>query len=59
MTVKRIIDYIFHNAGVTKGFDCSHTLQNPVDYEVEETRLPGFKYPSDHIAVGAKFKLER
>lgn len=57
-TVKRTIDYIFHNGGIAKGFNCSHTLRIPDEKDIEETRLPGFKYPSDHIAVGAKFELE-
>ena len=58
LTVKRVIDYILHNADSTKGFECSHILEIPADSKVEETRFPGFKYPSDHLAIGAKFNIQ-
>ena len=56
-TFKRTIDYIFYNADFARGIECSHTLSIPTEDEMEDTRLPGFKYPSDHIAIGAKFKI--
>ena len=56
-TVKRTIDFIFYNAkdlgpGVMR---CTHVLGTVHEDEIEKTALPGFKYPSDHLAVGAKF----
>ena len=52
-TVRRIIDYIFHNHQLR----CTHTLAPPSQLEMESHRLPGFRYPSDHIAIGAKFEI--
>ena len=49
---KHVIDYIFYD-----GLTCTKTLSIPKDSEVETTRLPGFKYPSDHIAIAAQFNL--
>ncbi|KAL7574062.1 hypothetical protein ACA910_015640 [Epithemia clementina (nom. ined.)] len=36
---------------------CRATLSIPKAYELEATKLPGLRYPSDHLAVGAKFEL--
>ena len=36
---------------------CTHVLGTVHEDEIEKTALPGFKYPSDHLAVGAKFIL--
>ena len=55
-TTKRLIDYIFYKE--SKGsLICNQILEIPS--KLEETFLPGFKYPSDHIAIGAKFLLEK
>ena len=55
---RRIIDFIFYNPNV-RGITCTHTLDVPKEHELETTRLPGFKYPSDHLAIGAQFKLDK
>lgn len=61
-TVRRIIDYIFHASQQTDGTEdgiglcCTHILSLPEDREVEKGLLPGFRYPSDHMLIGAKFK---
>ena len=57
ITQQRIIDYIFYNAKNVDGFECTHILDVPNEDELEPTKLPGFKYPSDHLAIGAKFRL--
>jgi hypothetical protein len=54
---KRAIDYIFYNAGGENKMKCTHRLSIPNEKDLEPTLLPGFKYPSDHFAVGAKFHL--
>jgi len=54
-TVRRIIDYIFHN----KELHCTHVLSIPKETDVEPERLPGFRYPSDHLMIGAKYHLNR
>lgn len=51
-TTKRIIDYIFYRGNISMLGKLS------VPYELEETKLPGLRYPSDHIAIGAEFKLD-
>ena len=39
-------------------FQCTHVLEIPNDKLVETNHLlPSLKYPSDHLAIGAKFKL--
>ena len=48
---KQIIDYIFHNDGL----HCSNLLSVPKESELEEHKLPGLKFPSDHINIAAKF----
>lgn len=53
-TTKRIIDYIFYKGPVT----CIATLQVPNDDEVEETKFPGLRYPSDHLLIAADFELD-
>lgn len=53
---KRSIDYIFYNAGDKEdNMKCTHRLSIPNEHDLEPTFLPGFKYPSDHFAIGAKF----
>jgi nocturnin len=54
---KRVIDYIFYKD--VKGIECSHILSIPNQEELEESRLPGLKYPSDHLAIGARFQLTK
>lgn len=51
-TTRRVIDYIFYGG---HGLECTHYLSVPEDDEVEEDRLPGFRYPSDHLLIGAAF----
>ena len=70
--VKHVIDFIFHNGnngtdresssnGVSEdapnGLRLTDTLAVPVDADVEPTRLPGFRYPSDHVMIAARFEL--
>ena len=50
--VRRIIDYIFYS-----NFKCTATLQVPPETELEPTKLPGLKYPSDHMMIAAKFRI--
>eukprot|EP00797_Seminavis_robusta_P003375 Sro120_g058540.1 repressible alcohol dehydrogenase transcriptional effector (239) ;mRNA; r:68694-69410 len=58
-TVKRIIDYIFYSSGGQKGerLQCTENLSVPKFEELEESKLPGLRYPSDHLMIGAKFQL--
>ena len=52
---KRVIDYIFFNP---RQICCTHTLNMPVENDIVDSwGLPGFSYPSDHIMIGAKFKI--
>jgi endonuclease/exonuclease/phosphatase family metal-dependent hydrolase len=51
-TVMRIIDYIFYGGG---SLTCTSLLQVPDGDELEEGRLPGLRYPSDHMMIAAKF----
>jgi mRNA deadenylase 3'-5' endonuclease subunit Ccr4 len=55
--LKRVIDYIFYKK--VNAIKCSHILSIPREDELEESKLPGLKYPSDHLAIGAKFHLQR
>ena len=52
---KHTIDYIFHQAGV----ECIATLDVVEDRVMDEARLPGFRYPSDHLALCATFAFNR
>jgi mRNA deadenylase 3'-5' endonuclease subunit Ccr4 len=54
-TVKRVIDYIFH---ANSGVKCTHILSIPKEEDVEEAKLPGLRYPSDHLMIAAKFEIE-
>lgn len=53
---KRIVDYIFYCdcGGVIK---YTATLRVPPVEELEPTKLPGLRYPSDHLHIGAKFEI--
>jgi mRNA deadenylase 3'-5' endonuclease subunit Ccr4 len=53
---RRIIDYIFFRGGNVR---CVATLQVPTAKEIEMTRLPGSRYPSDHMLLGAQFQINR
>ncbi len=55
MTSKRIIDYIFYSG--SRGIQCTNVLDTPRDDDLEETLFPGFRYPSDHLALGATFQI--
>ena len=52
-TICRVIDYIFHTDN--KGLHCKQVFSIPRDDELESTYLPGFRYPSDHLLIAAKF----
>ena len=59
-TVRQIIDYIFYANRQTTiqesaGLHCTHVLSVPEKAEVEESLFPGFRYPSDHLLIAAKF----
>jgi len=70
--IKRIIDYIFHashSSSTTSDDDkngkegedgllmkCTHVLSIPKDEDVENGRYPGYRYPSDHLLIAAKFE---
>ncbi len=53
-TVRRVIDYIFHNSNYVEGMKCTHVLDVPEG--IDDSKLPGFRFPSDHISIGAKFE---
>jgi Endonuclease/Exonuclease/phosphatase family len=53
---KRIIDYIFFRSSHIR---CVATLQIPDEKEIELSKLPGLRYPSDHMLIGAQFLLNR
>lgn len=55
-TNRRVIDYIFHTG--EDGLQCKEVLSIPSDGELERTYLPGFRYPSDHLLVAAKFRFD-
>jgi mRNA deadenylase 3'-5' endonuclease subunit Ccr4 len=52
--VKRVIDYIFY-AGIS--LRCTETLKIVPILELEETKLPGLRHPSDHLHICAKFEI--
>ena len=58
---RRIIDYIFYASRPIVGekggewLKCTHYLSVPNDCDVEKDRFPGFRYPSDHLLIAAKF----
>jgi endonuclease/exonuclease/phosphatase family metal-dependent hydrolase len=53
-TSKRFIDYIFH-AG--SSIQCVDTLKTISPSEIEETKLPSLRHPSDHLHIAAKFEI--
>jgi hypothetical protein len=52
-TTKRVIDYVFHSVGMK----CTATLSVPKESEMEKTKLPGLRFPSDHLMIGAEFDI--
>lgn len=55
---RRTIDYILYNRASAKGIKCTHVLQPPNEQDIEPHKLPGYRYPSDHISIVANFALE-
>jgi mRNA deadenylase 3'-5' endonuclease subunit Ccr4 len=53
---KRIIDYIFYTGSSIR---CTAILKDLALEEIEPTKLPGLRYPSDHLHICAKFKIEK
>eukprot|EP00040_Diaphanoeca_grandis_P043075 m.266921 g.266921 ORF g.266921 m.266921 type:complete len:410 (-) comp70129_c0_seq1:195-1424(-) len=51
---KRCIDYVFFSG---QSLGCLETLKLLEEGDVEPTRLPGLRYPSDHVCIGAKLKF--
>lgn len=51
---KRIIDYIFYSGAL----ECQATLPVPPEDQLEQSRLPSIRYPSDHVNLAAKFKIK-
>lgn len=52
---KRVIDYIFYSQGI----QCNARLKIPAEDEIDSKRLPGLRYPSDHFAIGAVFRIAK
>ena len=48
--VKHTIDYIFHSSGLQP----TSVLAPPAVDDLEEARLPGIRYPSDHLSIMAE-----
>ena len=51
---RRTIDYIFY-AG--DALNCTATLQVPAQEDLDTTRLPSLRYPSDHVLIAAEFTI--
>ena len=51
---RRIIDYIFYSGSLS----CRAALQVPSETQLDPTKLPGLRHPSDHMMIAAKFRLE-
>jgi mRNA deadenylase 3'-5' endonuclease subunit Ccr4 len=56
-SARRVIDYMFYNAKNVRDFTCTNILLPPDDSDIEPGKLPGMRYPSDHIALGARFAI--
>lgn len=50
---RHVIDYIFH----TSQLKCTDVLGPPAAADLEPTRLPGMRAPSDHLPIAAKFAI--
>lgn len=69
--VRRVIDYVFYkncssrrrcrgtlDAGAYEGrIECTEILGLPADKDMESHGLPGFRSPSDHLALAARFRI--
>jgi mRNA deadenylase 3'-5' endonuclease subunit Ccr4 len=53
-TLKRIIDYIFYRGNIK----CHASLDVPSEEGLEPSKLPGLRYPSDHMLIAAKFYID-
>ena len=53
LQVKHTIDYIFHDAGLR----ATRVLAPPQEAELEPGRLPGLRYPSDHLSIVAELEI--
>ena len=53
LQVKHTIDYIFHDAGLR----ATRILAPPQEAELEPARLPGLRYPSDHLSLLAELEI--
>jgi len=51
---RRIIDYIFFAGSIR----CTASLDVPPVDVIEPSRLPGLRYPSDHLLIAAKFRFK-
>ena len=51
--VKHSIDYIFHNAGLRP----TRVLAPPEESSLEPSRLPGMRYPSDHLSIVSDMEI--
>lgn len=51
--IKHAIDYIFHDAGLR----AVRVLAPPNERELEPARLPGIRYPSDHLSILAQMQI--
>lgn len=51
--VKHTIDYIFHNSGLQP----TSVLAPPLVADLEEARLPGMRYPSDHLSILVEMQI--
>lgn len=52
--IKAQIDYIFYKG---EGLQLQQVLMPPGEQDLEPTLLPGFRYPSDHLAIAGRFEL--
>lgn len=51
---KRIIDYIFYAGSSIR---CVATYKMVPSEDIEDSKLPGLRYPSDHLHIAAKFEF--
>jgi nocturnin len=51
---KHTIDYIWYSGS---GLECVATLDAVSPEDMDDARLPGFRYPSDHLAICAVFRF--
>ena len=51
--IKCFIDYIFHDAALRT----ARVLAPPAVADLEPARLPGMRYPSDHISLLAELEM--